>query len=163
MLLCAAILAAAGAFAVVGITRDDSSSQEPLRRALRAATPATSPFVELTATELGIGNACVKVLIADDEAERVDGLRGRSDLGPYDAMLFVFPADSGSAFTMSGVPVTLEIGFYAADGTPVSRTTMRPCAEIEARCPIYEADGVYRYAVETLRGGLGPGTLSGCP
>ena len=63
---------------------------------------------------------------------------------------------------MSTVPVPLEIGFYAADGTPVSRRHMKPCPHAEADCPDYHSGGPFTYALETLTGKLPSGALSGC-
>ena len=101
-------------------------------------------------------------MIADSTDERVEGLRRRSDLGPYDAMLFVFPGPTEMAFTMSTVPVPLEIGFYDGDGTRTSARHMKPCPGSEAACPVYRADGPFTYALETLSGQLPAGDLSSC-
>ena len=59
-----------------------------------------------------MGGRCLRVVLADDMTERVQGLRERSNLGPYDGMLFVYDEPVDGAFTMSTVPVPLEIGFY---------------------------------------------------
>ena len=77
-------------------------------------------------------------------------------------MLFVYDAPVDFGFTMSTVPVPLEIGFYAADGTPVSRRHMKPCPRAEADCPSYGSSGPFTYALETLTGELPAGALSGC-
>jgi uncharacterized membrane protein (UPF0127 family) len=74
-------------------------------------------------------------------------------------MLFVFPEDSSSAFTMSTVPVALDIGFYDAAGVRVSKLRMAPCAQSESECPLYRPAGPFRYALETLGGRLPPGPL----
>ena len=100
--------------------------------------------------------------MADDEPERVKGLRQRRDLGPYDGMLFVFDAPTQTTFTMSTVPVPLEIGFYGTDGAPVSQRHMLPCPNAEADCPSYSAGAGFTLALETLGGKLPSGALSGC-
>lgn len=133
-----------------------------LAESLRAVTPATSPFEGLTQTNLSIGGKCLRTVIADSEAERVEGLRQRSDLGPYDAMLFQFPGPTQVGFTMSTVPVALEIGFYSADGTRTSSRHMLPCPKAEDECPVYRADAPFEFAVETLGGKLPKGDLAGC-
>ena len=61
---------------------------------------------------------------------------GRRDLGDYDGMLFVFDGATDVGFTMSTVPVPLDIGFYDADGNLVSTRRMKPCAEVEDECPV---------------------------
>ena len=101
--------------------------------------------------------------MADSFDERVAGLRDRTDLGPYDGMLFVFQGPSDSAFTMSGVTVPLEIAFFGSDGARNSSTLMKPCPDqAENECPVYRADGPYQYAVETLKGQLPPGPVTAC-
>ncbi len=158
-----ALFVVAAGMAVASLLGDDATPKErALATALDATRDARAPFEGLTEIRLGVGDRCLRVAVADSLEERIAGLRSRSDLGVYDGMLFVFPESSTTRFTMSGVPVGLEIGFYGPDGVPVSSGTMEPCAEIEARCPVYAAAGAYRYALETLRGGLPSGALAGC-
>jgi uncharacterized membrane protein (UPF0127 family) len=155
--------------AVVWFARDDgeidgarapvASSNTPL---LLGTTPASAPFKGFTEAQLGVDGRCLHVVVADDQTERVQGLRQRRDLGPYDGMLFVFGAPTNTAFTMSTVPVPLEIGFYSADGSPVSRRHMKPCPHAEADCPDYHAGGAFTFALETLGGKLPSGALSRC-
>jgi uncharacterized membrane protein (UPF0127 family) len=75
-------------------------------------------------------------------------------------MLFVFDGPTSTGFTMSTVPVALDIGFYDSDGRPVDRLRMEPCAGSEAACPVYRADGPFRFALETLAGDLPRGRLA---
>ena len=90
--------------AVVWLARDDGSdnASAPIASSntpfLLGTTPASAPFAGLTEAQLGVGGRCLHVVVADDETERVQGLRQRSDIGPYDGMLFVFdaPVDTGS-------------------------------------------------------------------
>jgi uncharacterized membrane protein (UPF0127 family) len=171
----------AAAFAVVAITllvvgivklADDgdgnpsapaaaSTSRTGVGRALSAATPARAPFRGLTQTHITVGSNVLTVVVADSESERETGLRQRRDVGPYDGMLFVFPADTSIAFTMSTVPVPLDIGFYSASGAVVDRRRMEPCAGTDATCPLYRSKGPFRYALETLAGRLPHGALAG--
>jgi uncharacterized membrane protein (UPF0127 family) len=142
---------------------DDAPTRGPVAAALRDATAAAAPFSELTEIALGVGGDCWIVVVADDQRERVEGLRGRRDTGPYDGMLFVFDEPTTAAFTMSGVPVPLDIGFYDAGGAPVSRRRMEPCPRSEADCPVYRAEGEFAFALETEAGGLADGALGACP
>ncbi len=131
--------------------------------ALAGARPASAPFSGLTELQLGVGGDCRRIVVADDVDERSTGLMRRRDLGRYYGMLFVFDQRSTSAFTMSDVPVPLDIGFYDAAGRPVDQLEMQPCPDkTPAECPVYLAKGPYRYALETLGGGLSSGALSGC-
>jgi uncharacterized membrane protein (UPF0127 family) len=165
-----ALLAIVGAGVVVLAVRamsDDggTSSVKPggsLAASLRAATPAAAPFDGLTETRLAVGGKCLRTVIADSEPERVEGLRQRSDIGPYDAMLFVFEGPTDVGFTMSTVPVPLEIGFFSPDGTRTSQQHMLPCPKAENACPVYRAGQPFEFALETLNGKLPSGDLAGC-
>jgi uncharacterized membrane protein (UPF0127 family) len=165
------LLAVAAALLVGGLVlflRGDDESAPAGGRALRAvlasARPAAAPFAGLTDVRLGIGGDCRRIVVADDGGERSVGLMRRRDLGPYDGMLFVFERPTQGAFTMSQVPVPLDIGWYDAGGRPVDRTLMQPCAGLPVLdCPSYRSRGPYSYAVETLEGALPGGALSGCP
>jgi uncharacterized membrane protein (UPF0127 family) len=139
---------------------DKSSGSGPLSAAVARATPAQAPFVGLTEVRLG---RCLRLAVADSLDERVAGLRGTTDLGPYDGMIFVFGGESTAAFTMSGVTDPLDIGFYRGDGTRDSSELMKPCARAEADCPVYRAPDPFVYALETPGGQLRAGSLRSCP
>jgi uncharacterized membrane protein (UPF0127 family) len=165
----AAFAVVAVALLVFGIVRlaggdgsssaDASSSSSALRAAVRGATPAAAPFAGLTSTRVSVGDRTLKVVVADTESERETGLRRRSDIGGYDGMLFAFPSPSTVGFTMSTVPVPLDIGFYDAHGAVVDRLRMKPCAGTDQSCPVYRARGPFSYALETLAGKLPQGRL----
>ena len=168
----AVALIAVGAVAVViGVVKllSDSSSDAGERgtgsiaSAIAGAGQATDPFPALTAARLAVGGRCIRVVIADSLDERVDGLRQERDIGDYDGMLFVFDGATDVGFTMSTVPVPLDIAFYDADGNLVSTQRMKPCAEVEDECPVYKSDEPFVYALETLKGELPSGSLSTCP
>jgi uncharacterized membrane protein (UPF0127 family) len=137
-----------------------SATKADLARAVARARAAHAPFQGLTQTKIRIGNQTLKVVVADGQAERVQGLRKRSTLGDYDGMLFAFGGPTQTGFTMSTVPVSLDIGFYKANGTNLDRFRMFPCAGSDATCPVYHADGgPFTYVVETLKDGLPKGNL----
>jgi hypothetical protein len=142
---------------------DDVAPSGPVGAALRRASDAEAPFTGLTAIQLGVGGDCKRVVVADTVEERGQGLRGRRDLAGYDGMLFVFDAPAPASFTMSGVPVPLDIGFYDAGGRPVSRQHMEPCAKAVAECPAYVSNDESLYALETEAGELASGSLGACP
>jgi hypothetical protein len=56
-----------------------------------------------------------------------------------------------------------RLGFYDADGRPVSTRHMKPCAKAEDACPVYRSDEPFTYALETLKGKLPAGGISTCP
>jgi uncharacterized membrane protein (UPF0127 family) len=142
-------------------SRSAASRRSGLEAAVRAATPAAAPFRGLTHTRIVVGTKTLDVVIANSELERETGLRRRSDVGGYGGMLFVFPAPTTTAFTMSTVPVSLDIGFYDASGAVVDRLVMRPCTGTDETCPAYQAKAGFSYALETVVGGLPPGPLAG--
>lgn len=94
-------------------------------------------------------------LLADTEMERQKGLMGRSDLGPYDAMIFRFDTDTSGTFYMRNVPMALSIAWFDASGRFVSSADMAPCPDQEG-CPQYPPAGPYRFALEVQKGGLEP-------
>ncbi len=146
---------------VLAGSADATVSSRSINAAVRAATPTKAPFPGLTATVVHVGGRPLHVVVAKTESQRQLGLRRRSNLGPYDGMLFVFDGTTQVGFTMSTVPVALDIGFYASSGRVVDRQRMQPCAHAESDCPVYQARGSFRYALETLHGNLPAGTLSG--
>ena len=136
----------------------------PLSAILSRATPAVAPFKGLGDLHVAIGHdRCLRVAVADSLEERVAGLRDHTQLGPYDGMLFVFQGPTQAAFTMWGVTAPLDIGFFNSDGARNSTRAMKPCLEqAESDCPVYQADGPFAYAVETLKGQLPAGPITAC-
>jgi uncharacterized protein len=163
--LAAAVAALVGGLVLLLRGGDDAPARAgKLSVGLAGARPATAPFTGLTELRLGIGGDCRRVVVADEVDERAVGLMRRRDLGPYDGMLFVFERPTQGSFTMSNVPVPLDIGWYDASGRPVDRLVMQPCPDRSvSECPRYGSRGPYTYAVETLEGELPAGALSDCP
>ena len=151
-------------FVVASVALDaDDAAAGPVAAALRYQAAAEAPFTALTEIQLSVAGDCKRIVVADGEDERAQGLRGRRSTAPYDGMMFVFDAPTSTSFTMSGVPVPLDIGFYDADGRLVSRQRMEPCAETDAKCPVYGSDEAFVFALETEAGGLSSGSLGACP
>ena len=138
----------------------DGSEAVPgaLDGAFDGAEPAAEPFEGMTAVEVAVGGSTLHVVVADSAAERSAGLRDRTDPSPYDGLLFVVPADSGSAFTMSGVSDPLDLALYSADGTRIGGHDLAPCPD-GSDCPSYPPDEPWRYALETPPGDLPDGPL----
>jgi len=145
---------------LLGGPDDETPRSSAVARALTEARPATAPFGDLTETQLRVGDRTLRIAVADAEAERVQGLRSRADLGSYDGMLFVFPGPTDTSFTMSTVPVALDVGFYDDAGHLVGRQAMQPCAGSDLTCPVYGAPAPFRFALETLAGRLPLGRLA---
>ena len=159
----AAALAVAAALLTVAFSPNlgAAARERSVGAAVRAASPAQTPFRGLTTTTVHVGGKALHVVIAKTDSQRQRGLRQRSDVGRYDGMLFVFPATTNVGFTMSTVPVSLDIGFYRSDGHTVDALRMVPCSGTDATCPVYRARTPFRYALETLPGGLPAGALTG--
>lgn len=154
-------MALAGVLVVAGCgDGGEASGPRRLQAALDAAEAAGEPFPGLTETTIRVGDDELRVVLADDGAERTQGLRRRDSLGDYDGMLFVFDDDTSTSFTMSTVPVPLDIGFFAAGGRRVATLRMEPCAGSESGCPLYSSGRAFRYALETLAGDLPGGGLA---
>ncbi|MGH9025864.1 MAG: DUF192 domain-containing protein [Acidimicrobiia bacterium] len=153
-------------FAVVRAVTDDecpaSAEGTPLEDTLVVTESASDPFPGLTEADVAIGGQCRRLVIADSPDERGAGLRDRSDLGPYDGLLFVYDADTLVSYTMSGVPVPLDIAFYNSRGNEVDRLEMVPCEGDPASCPSYQSSHPFRFALETPAGELPAGSLVGC-
>jgi uncharacterized membrane protein (UPF0127 family) len=155
------LLTALAALVLLGACGDDGGTGPGvLAAALTAAQPASGDFAGLTEARVGLGERCLRVVVADASHERASGLRGRSELGRYDGMLFVNERDSSAAYTMQGVPVPLSIAWYDAGGALVDRAELVPCPDGD--CPRYAANEAYRYALETLAGELPAGDVGAC-
>jgi uncharacterized membrane protein (UPF0127 family) len=127
------------------------------------ASPAAAPFSGYREVQMRFGARCARVAVADTEARRQRGLRDAGDrLGPYAGMLFVQPADSEVAFTMSGMTVPLDLTWFAADGSRIGRRRMRACRRAIAACPLYRAPRPYRFALETPAGAAPGVSVSPC-
>lgn len=82
-----------------------------------------------------------------------NGMRGLPGFGDADGMLFDMGREvqpSGVAFGMEDVGFPIDIAWFDGNGALVSSTTMATCDA--APCPLYYADGPYRWAVEAPAG-----------
>jgi uncharacterized membrane protein (UPF0127 family) len=107
--------------------------------------------VAVTAPDGTVTGWCL--LAALTEAQRQRGLMEVTDLGGFSGMVFGWSEDADAQFYMRNTPMPLSIAFVGADGSLVSNTDMAPCDDVEG-CPLYSADGPYRFAVEVPQGAL---------
>ncbi len=164
-----AVAAAVAVVSAIGIgiivvrwVSDDGGSNAAVPPDLRS-TAAVAPFAGYREVRVAARDRCARVVVADTPALRARGLRGVADLGPYAGMLFVQPADADITFTMAGVTDPIDIAWFAADGTRVDSTTMRPCPDADvANCPEYRSRHAYRYAIETPAGSTPGVSVSPC-
>lgn len=161
----ALLLTVCGALAFRAVTRDDTPSafRDPRPVTITTATtpsfvdpladasPAVAPFAGMTEATITVEGEELRVVVADEPAERQQGLRERDSLGAYDAMLFVFPEDTAGPFTMARVPVDLDIRWLDQNGVVVAEQRMTACPDgDDGSCPRYEPDATYRFALETI-------------
>jgi uncharacterized membrane protein (UPF0127 family) len=107
------------------------------------------PLSEYRKVEISIKGKRLSAYVADDEAKEREGLMfvNDSELGPNEAMVFVFPDEAERAFWMKDTPVPLDIAFVRADGKIASILTMKPLDESR-----YPSDAPAKFAVEAHAG-----------
>ncbi|MFM8237880.1 MAG: DUF192 domain-containing protein [Actinomycetota bacterium] len=160
----ALVVAAIGGGVTFGILRTGSRGSDPAVFPFAAVGAAPAPYTGFGTARVRVGNDCLEVLVAADDRTRGLGLRRRTTTRPYAGMLFAFPTMTDAGFTMAGVPVPLDITWFAADGAPVDRARMAPCPDgTDADCPVYGSDRPFRYALErTAPSAPVAGALGGC-
>ena len=120
-------------------------------RARRARRRRGAPFAGSPRRSSGSATtACASWSPTSDRAA-AEGLRGVTDLGGYDGMLFVYDADTERALHDGGdAAAARHRVLRAPTATRSSRTTMEPCPDgTDATCPTYASSGTFRYALET--------------
>jgi len=164
--MAAAVVVALGALAaMIGLVVHIRAGENGTGRLGFASTSAAAaPFTEFSEARVSLGERCLRVLVAASPAQRVQGLRDVTSLGPYAGMLFVTRTDVQDHFTMAQTPMPLAITFFSSSGAPVDTAQMVPCPHgSDASCPEYVSKSRYRYALERPAGSApASGTLGGC-
>jgi uncharacterized membrane protein (UPF0127 family) len=91
----------------------------------------------------------VRVEIADDDAERAQGLMGRTALGDDRGMLFVFGEEQHLLFWMRNTLIPLSIAFMDSEERIVDIQDMKP---LDDDPPHYVSTEPARYALEVNQG-----------
>ena len=94
-----------------------------------------------------VGDAVIRVEIADDPESHLRGLMGRETLAPDTGMLFVYPRAQPLAFWMKNTPLDLDIGFFDSQGRLLNIEAMIAYDEVTR----HRSQGPARYALETPR------------
>jgi uncharacterized membrane protein (UPF0127 family) len=131
-----------------------------------SASSTTAPGPQFAEKKIGVGDSCLRVLVADTPEKRAEGLRNRDDMGGFDGMVFEFGQAMNhekTRFTMSGVKFPLTIGFYNESGLRVDATDMEVCSGNDGECPSYGSKEPFNTAIETPKGKLPEGPLTACP
>lgn len=108
------------------------------------------------------GPACV--LEAVTPQQQGFGLMGRTSVGRYAGMAFVFASPSVERFWMKETVIPLSIAWFDAGGRFEAQQVMQPCPKSVRRCPTYGPGRAYSLAVEVPAGrlgamGIGPGSV----
>ncbi len=109
---------------------------------------AASTFPEV---DIGVAGELATVWVADEPAERRQGLIGVDQLPRgIDGMLFVYEAETSVTFTMFNTLMPLDIWWFDANGVLVGSAEMEPC---ESRpCTSYGSPGPIQWVLETPQG-----------
>jgi len=96
------------------------------------------------------GSVAFDVEVADDDEERITGLRGREHLPALHGMAFVWEEPVETSFTMKDTLIPLSIAFWDERGRIVSILHMTPCDT--DLCPTYGPHVPFVGALEVDRG-----------
>ncbi len=98
--------------------------------------------------EIGVGDELITVWVADESAERQQGLMEVDQLPrDIDGMLFVFEAEASVTFAMFNTPMPLDIWWFDTTGVLVGWAEMEPCRS--RPCTSYRSPGPIQWVLET--------------
>ena len=97
--------------------------------------------------EIVVGGVTVSAEVADDAAERAQGLMGRASLPDNHGKLFVYPDEKVRSFWMKHTPLPLSIAFIDKLGRVVHMADLTP----NETTPV-SSDVPAMYALEMTRG-----------
>lgn len=110
-----------------------------------SACGGSLPWVELNGHRF-------RVEIADDDAERAQGLMYRNRMDDDHGMLFVFENEQPQSFWMMNTHIPLDILYFDAQGRLVSASRNTPPCSSGVRCPSYPSEGRAKYVLELNAG-----------
>jgi uncharacterized membrane protein (UPF0127 family) len=115
-----------------------------------ACSGTTSSFT-FPEADIGVGDELVTVWVADEPAERRQGLTEVDQLPRgIDGMLFVYEAEASVTFSMFNTLMSLDIWWFDANDVLVGSAEMEPC---ESRpCTSYGSPGPIQWVLETPQG-----------
>ncbi len=104
---------------------------------------------------------CIKVELAQTQAERSRGLQFRKSMGQDEGMLFIFPESRRQSFWMKDTFLSLDIIWMDAGKRIVFMIPNIPPCETE-KCPVYTPDSEAKFVLEVNAGvaaelGIGTG------
>lgn len=102
-------------------------------------------------TNMDENSIVVSVDVADDDAERAQGLSGVSLLGDYEGMLFVMPNEAYHGFWMKDMLIPLDFLFIDQKGFIVDiKEDVSPCGVTV--CDAFTASSPFKYVIEVNSG-----------
>lgn len=122
----------------------------PLTLVLLTLSCSPEPAPPRVIIEAGSGRVAFRVELAETDEARSRGLMGRERLAEDAGMVFLWPADSETAFHMRETLIPLSVAFFDADGRIVRMIDMEPC-RVDP-CPAYAPGAPYRGALEVNAG-----------
>jgi uncharacterized membrane protein (UPF0127 family) len=117
---------------------------------LGTACADEAPSEPTLTIETAGGTVELRVEVADDPAERQQGLMGRRALAPDAGMVFLRADPSTSGFWMKDTLIPLSVAFWDEEERILGTVDMEPCQADP--CPIYPAPGPWVGAVEVNQG-----------
>lgn len=111
----------------------------------------TAPASIFSDAVVKVGDVELRVWVADQREERVQGLRGVERLpSGIEGMLFVFDNPTETSFIMEDTSIPLDVWFFDSGGVLVGSHEMTPCTG--EPCQRYPTPGAVSWALETPRG-----------
>lgn len=103
--------------------------------------------VTFKTTQIKVGGHPLKVEVAADEPQRLQGLMYRKSLGKEDGMLFIFDEPGYHAMWMKNTLIPLSVAYVDKDGVILNIMDMEP-----QTLDSHMAAGPAVYAIETNKG-----------
>jgi len=132
-----------------GGTQDAAPDSSGASKTESGETTASSSLPTVTIDSSGGEPVEVRVEIADDDAERAQGLMNRESLGEERGMLFVFPDEEIRSFWMRDTLIPLSIAYIDSEGRIVDLQDMKA---LDDDPPSYVSAEPAQYALEVNRG-----------
>ncbi|MGH8959554.1 MAG: DUF192 domain-containing protein [Acidimicrobiia bacterium] len=143
-----------------GSTNATTTAQSSIPSTAAPSIPTTTfargDLADWEPVEILVGNVSLTVALADEEPERQRGLSMVRDFGGFEGMLFAWNEEVTTGFWMKETPIPLDLFFFGANGAIVDQTSLAPC-QVDP-CPIYVAEGLFRWVLESPAGSFAPKT-----
>lgn len=118
-----------------------------------ALTGCFGPEGEKIVLKTTTGDHTFTVDVADDKAEREQGLQYKESMGDREGMFFVYEEEGRRAFWMPNMLISLDIIFFDTEFKVVDFFENVPPCEVDlAKCPHYIPVNNAQYALEVNSG-----------